>query len=98
MMRERERERECVCVCVLPLTSLAEVESGLLLDSLRDVHRRPQTRHARVRGVWFYGSTALTAQSGEREIASCSRWSRELTFSGGQTVGRLLAGTPFLPP
>ena len=46
-----------------PLTSLTEVDGGLFLDALGDVHCRSEAGHARVGGIGLYGSAALAAQT-----------------------------------
>ena len=47
--------------------------------------------------IWQYRIDSTVWRERNSYIAVVG-WSRELTFSGGQTVDRLLAGTPFLPP
>ena len=46
-----------------PLTSLTEVDGGLFLDALGDVHRCSEAGHARVGSIGLYGSAALAAQT-----------------------------------
>ena len=77
--------------------SLAEVQCGLFLDTLSDVNRGAQTRHARVGRVGLYGSATLTAESVVRGRIRYLGGSRELTFSEGPTRGGLqLLCIPFL--
>ena len=47
----------------IPLTSLAEIESGLFLDPFSDVHRGPQASHARVRRIRLYRRPAQATET-----------------------------------